>query len=440
MKSVQNIVLFLSIFTLIGLMYIGFFNVYQTDDYIYSYGTRQLGVLNNIKSFYLNWGGRYFGYSINTLNPVSEDKAGILPKIYPVFLFLSFIGVSVLNFKQYFKYSLKKATIKSFILFFFYTILLVSLPEHYFWITGSNIYFLPIILFGFLLYFLGKYAESKSRIWFYLSIVLIVVLMGSNELSALILLGSLAVFYYQKRTKETQFLLILGLLFCLVSFLAPGNFKRLDDSAGGFLMKWIKRIGIFGVNNIYIFIKTALLMPLFIKIFESELKDIIKKTDLKKAFIIWFISFLPLIFIAYIMNTIGRQFENIIFFYFVSSSVLWFFMFEKIKKYWWLSLVLILLPETNFFPEKYSNFNLDFNVNSIGKEILYTDLKNYDQEIENRINTIKKSKKDSLIIDRIKTVPKVLYFDEMSSVKEDKNYVSDQLQKYFDKKYIRVKD
>ncbi|ANF50699.1 hypothetical protein A0O34_09270 [Chryseobacterium glaciei] len=440
MKSVQNIVLFLSIFTLIGLMYIAYFNVYQTDDYIYSYGTRKLGFLNNSKSFYLNWGGRYFGYSINTLNPVSEDNTGILPKVYPVFLFLSFIGLSVLNFKQYFKYSLKEATVKGFILFFFYTVLLVSIPEHYFWITGSNIYFLPIILFGFLLYFLGKYAESKSRIWFYLLAVLIVILMGSNELSALILLGSLAVFYYQKRTKETQFLLILGLLFCLVSFLAPGNFKRLDDSTGGFLMKSIKRIGIFGVNNIFFFIKTSLIMPLFIKIFESELRFIIKKINFKKALIIWSVSFLPLIFTAYIMNTMGRQFENIIFFYFVSSSVLWFFMVEKIKKYWWVSLVIIFLPETNFLPEKYSNFNFDFNINTIGKEILFTDLKKYDQEIENRINTIKNSKKDSLIIDRIKTVPKILYFDEMSSVKEDKNYVSEQLQKYFDKKYIRVED
>lgn len=140
------------------------------------------------------------------------------------------------------------------------------------------------------------------------------------------------------------------------------------------------------------------------------------------------------------MNTMGRQFENHIFFYFISVSVLWFFRFEKIKKYWWVSLVIIFLPETNFLPEKYSNYNLDFNVNSIGKEILYTDLKKYDHEIENRINTIKNSQKDSLILDKIKTVPKVLYFDEMSSVKEDKKYVNDQLQKYFNKKYIRVKD
>ncbi|AZA52729.1 DUF6056 family protein [Chryseobacterium sp. G0201] len=440
MKSVQNIVLFLSIFTLIGLMYIAYFNVYQTDDYIYSYGTRKLGVLNNIKDFYLNWGGRYFGYSLNTLNPVSYDSAGILPKIYPCFLFLSFIGISILNFKQYFKYSLKESTVKSFILFFFYTILLVSLPEHYFWVTGATIYYLPIISSGFLLYFIGKYLESEKKIWFYLSILVIVLLMGSNEVLALILLGLLAVFYYQKRSKEIGLLLIIGILFCFISFLAPGNFKRLDDSAGGFLIKWIKRIGVFGVNNIYIFIKTGLLMPLFIKIFENELRFIVKKINFKKALIIWSVSFLPLIFTAYIMNTMGRQFENLIFFYFISASVLWFFRFEKIKKYWWVSLAIIFLPETNFLPEKYSNYNLDFNVNSIGKEILYTDLNKYDHEIENRINTIKNSQKDSLILDKIKTVPKVLYFDEMSSVKEDKNYVSDQMQKYFDKKYIRVKD
>lgn len=439
MKSVQNIVLFLSILLLIGLMYISYFNVYQTDDYIYSYGTRKLGVVNNIKDFYLNWGGRYFGYSLNILNPVSYDKAGILPKIYPVFLILSFIGVSILNFKQYFKYTLKQATIKSFILFFFYTLLLVSIPEHYFWITGANIYFLPIILFGFLLYFMGKYIESNKKKWFYLSVGLIVIVMGSNEILALILLGLLLLFN-QKSTKESKFLLLLGLLFCLISFLAPGNFKRLDSSTDDLFIKWIKRIGIFGVNNIYTFIKTFVLLPLFIKVFENELNTIIKKINFKKAFMIWGVCFIPFIFTAYITNSIARQFENLIFFYFISASVLWFLKLQKIKKYWWISIVVIFLPETNFFPQKYSNFNIDFNLNNVGKEILYTDLKKYDQEIEDRINTIKNSKKDSIVLDKIKTVPKVLYFDEMSSVKEEKKYVNVQLQKYFNKKYIRVRD
>jgi hypothetical protein len=438
MKLVQNITLFLSIFLFIGLVYISFFNVYQTDDYIYSYGTRRLGVFENCKDFYLNWGGRYFGYSISTLNPVSEDKEVILPKIYPIFLMLAFIGVSALNFKHYFQYSLKKAFAKSFLLFFFYTVLLVSLPEHYFWITGANIYFLSVILSGFLLYFTGRYRESQNKTWFYLSIVLIILLMGSNELLALTLEGLLIIFYFQKRSKNSKVLLIIGSVFLLVSFLAPGNFKRLADTSDIFYIKWIKRIGVFGANSIYIFIKTILLLPLFIKVFEKDLKTVVDRISVKKAFIIWSVSFLPLIFAGYILNAIGRQFENIIFFYFMTGSVLLMIFYGKIKKYWWISLVIVFLPESNFFPQKYSVFNIDYNMNNFVNEIFSTDLKEYDREIENRIDVIKNSTEDSLVVEKIQTIPKILYFDEMGAVNGDKNYVNTQMEKYFNKKYIRV--
>jgi ABC-type iron transport system FetAB ATPase subunit len=92
-----------------------------------------------------------------------------------------------------------------------------------------------------------------------------------------------------------------------------------------------------------------------------------------------------------------------------------------------------------FLPQKYASFNIDFNINTIVKEILQTDLKAYDREIENRIEKLKNSSQDSLILDKIQTVPKVLYFDELSSEDEDRKYVNDQLEKYFDKKYIRTK-
>lgn len=146
MKVVQSIILFLAIILFIGLVYISFFNVYQTDDFIFAYSTHQLGLFRNIFDFYFNWGGRYFGYSLNMLTPLPYDKVGILPKVYPVLLITSFIGVLTLNFRYFFRYSFLKSLQKSFLFFFFYTILLVSLPEHYFWITGSNIYFYQLLL------------------------------------------------------------------------------------------------------------------------------------------------------------------------------------------------------------------------------------------------------------------------------------------------------
>ena len=102
-------------------------------------------------------------------------------------------------------------------------------------------------------------------------------------------------------------------------------------------------------------------------------------------------------------------------------------------------MIIMLLPQTNFFPEKYKNFNISFNINTIAKEILYTDLKAYDREISERVHTLKTTPSDSVVVDKIKTVPVVLYFDEMSSVSETRDYVSMQLERYFNKKYIRTK-
>lgn len=438
MKTVQNIVLFLSVILCIGLVYISMFNVYQTDDYMCAYGTRVEGLLGNFTHTYLYWGGRYFGYTVNMLNPVAYDVTGVFPKVYPLFLMLSFIGVSAINFKAYFRYSSVEALKKSLMLFFFYTILLVSIPEHYFWITGSNIYFLPVILSGFLLYCLKKDEETGKKIWFYAALFLIVMLMGANEILALILEGLLMVFYYQKRNKKNLSFLLVGTIFLLVSFLAPGNFNRMGEAEDG-LVKWLKRGAVFGANTAYIAFKSILVLPLFIKVFEKELKNIVQKRTYKEAALFCAVSLLPLLFTGYILNLIARQFENIIFYFFITFAVLLVWKVEKIKQFWWVSLFIILLPELKIFPERYSYFNIDLNAANIAREVFTTDLKEYEREVDERISRIKNSPGDSVVVEKVKVIPRVLYFDEMASEKENETYVNDQLQKYFEKKYIRTK-
>lgn len=438
MKTVQNIVLFLSVILCIGLVYISMFNVYQTDDYMCAYGTRVHGLLGNFTHTYLYWGGRYFGYTVNMLNPVAYDVNVIFPKVYPIFLMLSFIGVAALNFKAYFSYSPGEALKKSLMLFFFYTILLVSIPEHYFWITGSNIYFLPVILSGLLLYFFKKNEDTAKKIWFYLSLLLIVVLMGANEILALLLQGLLMVSYYQKRNKQNLIFLLTGTVFLLVSFLAPGNFNRMGETEDG-LLKWMKRVAIFGVNTAYIAFKSLLVLPLFIKVFEKELKKITQKITFQKAVSVWAVSLLPLLFTGFILNLIARQFENIIFYFFITFAVLLVFKMEKIKQFWWVSFIIIFLPEFRVFPERYSYLNIDLNAANIATEIFTTDLAEYERKVDERIDLIRHSPKDSVVVKKIKVIPRILHFDEMASVNENETYVNDQLQKYFEKKYIRTK-
>ncbi|WP_029296027.1 DUF6056 family protein [Chryseobacterium hispalense] len=439
MKSVYTFTAFLSIILIIGLVYISFFNVYQTDDYIYAYTTEKFGIIRNILEFYTNWGGRYFGYSYNMLIPLSQDPENILPKVYPAFLITSFISVSALNFREFFKYSWIQSIIKGVFLFFFYTILLTNISEHIFWFTGSNIYFVPAILSGLLLFLSKKYNDTNETRWYSLILLLIFILMGSNEIVALIIFGIIIFWNTQNTSVRLKIMFIVALSGILISFLAPGNFLRMAESEDVFYVKWLKRIVYFGADTAYIFIKTAVVLPLFIKIFEKELCQIASKYVFKKLMIIWLISFLPLLFLGFIMNGIGRQFENIIWFWLLSFSVVVAIKLPGIKKFWVVSLILIFLPKTDLFPQKYGNFNINFNINNLAKELIYTDLKAYETEISNRVHLLKTTRSDSVIVDRIKTVPLVLYFDEMSSVNETRDYVSMQQEKYFNKKYVRTK-
>lgn len=439
MKTVQNITLFLSVLLLIGLVYISFFNVYQTDDYIYSYGTKKLGFLGNVCDFYMHWGGRYFGYTINMLNPVSKDPVNILPKIYPVFLLTSFLSVVILNFRLYFNYTFTEALKKSLLFFFIYTVGLISLPEHYFWITGSNVYFLPVILSGLLLFFYGKFQQSHKKLWLFLSAVIIFILMGANEIIALLLLGALSFICFEKPSKESKILLTIGIIGFLISFLAPGNFNRMVKSDDVFYWMWTKRAAFFTFNFGYIFIKAVFLIPLFTALFFEELTALKSKVKFTKACVICMISLLPLMLLGYLINIVGRQNDNIVIFFLSTFSFILLYKKENLKRFWWISFLVIFLPETDFFSQSYSGFNIDYNMNNFVKEIFVTDLKEYDKEIKDRITIIQNSKEDSLKIDKIKEVPKILYFDELSSAKEEKKYVNDQLEKFFNKKSIVIK-
>lgn len=83
---------------------------------------------------------------------------------------------------------------------------------------------------------------------------------------------------------------------------------------------------------------------------------------------------------------------------------------------------------------------MDFNLNSIVTEIFTTNLSGYEKEVMDRMNVLDHSIQDSIVVQKINNVPRVLYFDEMASENEAESYVNDQLQKYFNKKYIRIKD
>ena len=435
MKFFKNILFLISVIVFLSLVYIAQFNVFQTDDYVNAAVARQFSKIGHIKDFYFNWGGRYFSYTLNTFIPAGNPHFYWLPKVFPVFYFSALIFGFWLNFKFYFNQNSKEALINSGILFLFYTVSLASISEHFFWLCGANIYFLPIILLIYLIYFLGKIQVNKR--WKPIVFLLIFFLMGSNEILAILLIQCILFLYLKKRTSENLFLLLFGIICLSVSVFAPGNFVRAKESTESIVEFIYKSSGIFVANSIYIFLKLCLIVPFFTIVFSEILKKITLK--ISKFEVVLFLAFsLPVLLLSGVMRlALERALDLLILYLLVIFSLALSSFVKQVPKIFLLAGLVIFLPKMQLYPHKFIYFNVNYNLYNIGKEISGNHLRLYEQELNKRHEMIKNSKNSEVKLPKIKHLPTILYFEEMGE-KNKPNYINKQLESFYNKKKIYV--
>ena len=308
------------------------------------------------------------------------------------------------------------------------------MSEHYFWMSGANVYFLSFILANFFFYFFGKFKHNKKvkPIIF----LLIILLMGSNEFIAIYLLLFLIFNFFLSKHKNNLIFLGIGIFGFLLSFLAPGNFNRMTESDANFWITNVKRIGVFIINSGYVFLKIILILPLFIKIFEIEIKTILSKISISRLKIYLAFSVVTLLFsgFLFLLNS-SRTLEIITFYTLLLSSLLVYHYFENFKKIFWISALILLLPTINVFEIKSTKFRLSYNLNAIFQEVMYSKLAQYEEQVNARHLFLRKSKEPKIYLQPITSIPKILYFQELGT--EDKtNYINSQLEKFYKKEHI----
>ncbi|NRS91164.1 hypothetical protein HNQ03_000229 [Chryseobacterium sp. 16F] len=413
------------------------FNTYQTDDYGFAASTNELGIWQHCIQKYFNWGGRYFAFSLNAFNPAGNLSLNWLPKAFPMFLWGNLIFGFFLNFQRYFNLNNSQAVKKSFIAFLFYTVVLASLSEHYFWLTGAIVYQLPHIFGLYFLYILG--IKKTNLLLEILKYFLIFAMMGSNEIVALFLLLFLIFQFYKNLNKDTFSQFVFGLIFFCFTFFAPGNFVRMGDEETDFWMSNLKKIAVAIANAVYVLLKVGLIIPLFIAVFQAEILKIKQQFSVKDLWKFQMMLMVVLAFTGFIMVASERSLEPILIFALLSTSVLVSQYFNKIKKLWMVSLALIFIPSIMLFPYKSIYFNLNYNLNEIGEELISTDLQKFENEIADRHETLRTSKSKEVGLKPIKTVPKILYFDELGTV-NNRNYVNSQLKAFYKKKSVFIEN
>lgn len=430
----QNVLSYIALFILGCLVWISQYNVFQTDDFIYASQTRDLGFFHSCLDLYTRWGGRFFSYSLNSLSLAGNEHFWWIPKLFPPFLWLLFLLGLFLNFKSYFKNTTGEAVKNSLIFFLFYTLCLGNIAEHYFWISGATVYFLPVILLLFYFFVSLK----KSVLCRIVEAILIILILGSNEFVALLLLSVLISRLGKMHSRRNVVLGLIGICFFLVAFLAPGNFSRYDAGGSTLLITLLKKSAVLLYNSGYAALKTGLLLPLFIFIFKNTLSMFAAQLDPRG----WrflaaatAVCFLLLSYMFLLMPGRAGELSVVLLLLTVASGLAKYSI--EISRFWWVSILALCLPKIQVINYKVHQVSFNYNIVSIFEDTFVTDLKAYEAEISERADILENSEEENVVLKPIQTLPKVLYFDEMGSLRNE-NYVNDQMEKFYRKKSVSI--
>jgi len=231
-KEVSMLGLILTLFPFFVLCF--FVQPSFVDDYCFIIKTKELGLTSAFLDWYTHWTGRYSLCFLMSFNPLLIGSfflykllIGFMIALLPLLVFFCF--------KRIFKNQERSFYISFtalFSLFYFYQ--LPSVNEGLFWMTGAVAYQLPTLCLLGLFILLHDLCTDRSNPWMtcLLSIILAVVLIGTNEISMVVYMTFLCLFTafsFFKKTSHKKLLLILlfvSLVASLFVVCAPGNQTR----------------------------------------------------------------------------------------------------------------------------------------------------------------------------------------------------------------------
>lgn len=431
----KKLIFFILTLFIASLLYISFFNRFQTDDYFLAWNLMEFGALGSWIETYTQWSGRYFSFSLVKLTPLLFHQYDIYPTLSVIFSIFLLAWSSFLLLKNYFENTFKNSWIKSIVFCALYFLLSLNLGEHLYWNAGAKIYFFPFIYFLFFLHIL--YLNNRNGKWFYTFVLyfLTFVIIGSNEIIATMFCGTL--FFIQRKQKIYRSLFFFGILCMMFSFLAPGNFVRMGYKND---ISWLKKIAtsifIFGRASLFSLLKTLILVPIIHLFFGKDLHQLNKE---KINFIILTLTFIGILVLSFLRAASLRTSDTFLIFY-VFCVALFLFQKRNLQDWAWLSIIFILLPPIKISSYKKYFLEVNFNFSNAITDIYYRkkNLQGFKHEIKKREQYIENSVSDTILLSPIQNIPKTLYFQEVPN-ENYRNYINDQLEKYYDKKSVSLK-
>lgn len=435
-KGINNLLLLLAIGCLLPLFILSIYNQPANDDYTYALRDMDGSIWSTIVDTYLTWSGRYFATAIASLNPLTYHSLTAY-QLYPIGLLLLFISSIYLLVYSWLHRVVNPYSIVGLtaLLLILYLIKAPSISESFYWFSGYAAYTIPMLLFCGILALLRK---KKNVCHFTLATLLIVAIVGSNEISAVIttlLLGAICIEYYLQKKQVNWYFLGLALvaaLCILIVILSPGNAIRMEGQVSS--SNWIWTIGGSFLQSCSWFVLWAptLLLVTFIYIPVWGLK--LANTDLpflKKIqqlpFTRLFIYFCSILFIAHIPPTYGLgtvvigRIANVIYLYYIVG---WFFLVqllifqhkEKIETYYKHRLAWVVTYGLLFVFIFNNVLSLNNNIGTSYVDLITGKAYHYSIEMQNRYKIMKdnQSSNDTIVLPALEYIPQTIYFNDLS--------------------------
>jgi hypothetical protein len=452
----------LGIYTLLPFLLISQYNQPSADDFYFAVSNSGNDLWDIQKNIYASWSGRFFSTIISGINPMFYHSF-ILYKIYSVILIILFTVTLTLLIREYLKNaaSTKQITAISSVIIFLYFAQMPSTAEGFYWFSGycayqaANIHTMILLI---LVQKISPYSFSfKNIAWVLFSSVLCVAIIGSNEVS-LIIVSCLIFFiclYHTFKIKKSSFIFLFLMIVCLVAgavaILAPGNFERMKNVqefsgsplwtitgaislSAGYFIKWALPLVIASLVYIPLFG-----IPLAKKINPGGNFFLV---NLKLSIILYFLLFLLLeLFFVWVAggSNLGRV-ENVIYLYFLLG---WFFNLNVIIVKYWKKDDILSTPLRNiiygficllFF---LNIFDINNNISTAYIDLISGKAKKYENELIDRQKLIKLSTSDTCIVKPLTEIPKTIFFTDIMSIADTAEFWNNEgYAKYFGKSFV----
>ncbi|HUQ33681.1 MAG TPA: hypothetical protein VM095_16290 [Pyrinomonadaceae bacterium] len=234
------ITLCLLLFLFFPLLWISQYNYPSGDDFFIAVTAKRLGAVEATKWWYFNRSGRYSYLFLQSLIS-SSDSWLTLYKVFPVTLLFAGFGCLYYFVRAFFGSGFCKTTL--FILSAALYTLLISLTADistgFYWLTTSIQYsgavFTSLLIFALYINFSRTKKPAAKAIYGLFIAVLIALLAGLNEVSALFFIGTLGfinllhIVKFKRPDNWSMAFFALSIMLALVSFLAPGTHARIGQ-------------------------------------------------------------------------------------------------------------------------------------------------------------------------------------------------------------------